>query len=56
MDGEFVVFLISMRINKIWKFHKFIPVAMAMPKMLKELLQNPESGFLGHEQWLGRTP
>jgi hypothetical protein len=45
MDGEFVVFLIGMRINKFWKFHKFIPVAMAMPKMLKELYQNPNQGI-----------
>lgn len=48
-EGDFVVFLIGMRINKWWKFHKWIPVAMAMPKMLAELKKNPESGFLGHE-------
>lgn len=53
MEGDFVVFLIGMRINKWWKFHKWIPVAMAMPKMLKELSQKPESGFLGAEFGLG---
>ncbi len=46
-EGEFVVFLIGMRINKLWKVHKWFPVVMAMPKMLRELAQSPESGFLG---------
>lgn len=51
MEGDFVVFLIGMRINRFWKFHKWLPVARAMPRMLKELQQrNPEeSGFLGAE-------
>ncbi|HVZ59983.1 MAG TPA: DUF4188 domain-containing protein [Terriglobales bacterium] len=48
MEGEFVVFLIGMRINKPWKVHKWLPVFLAMPKMLKELEKHPESGFLGH--------
>ena len=48
VDGEFVVFLIGMRINKPWKVHKWLPVFLAMPKMLKELETHPESGFLGH--------
>ena len=48
MDGDFVVFLIGMRINKPWKIHKWLPVAMAMPRMLKELAAHPEAGFLGH--------
>jgi hypothetical protein len=48
MDGEFVVFLIGARTNKPWKFHKWLPVFFAMRKMLKELENQPESGFLGH--------
>jgi hypothetical protein len=48
MDGEFVVFLIGMRINKPWKLHKWLPVFLAMPKMLKELEAHTELGFLGH--------
>lgn len=47
MDGEFVVFLIGMRVNKPWKVHKWLPVFLAMPKMIKELEGHPESGFLG---------
>ena len=49
LEGDFVVFLIGMRINRWWKFHKWLPVARAMPKMLKELSQKPDSGFLGAE-------
>ena len=48
MDGEFVVFLIGMKINKPWKVHAWLPVFLAMSKMLKELEAHPESGFLGH--------
>ena len=48
VDGDFVVFLIGMRVNKPWKIHKWLPVILAMPRMLKELAANPESGFLGH--------
>lgn len=48
IDGDFVVFLIGMRINKFWKIHKWLPVFAAMPRMLRELEANPDSGFLGH--------
>jgi hypothetical protein len=48
MDGPFVLFVIGMRINKPWKVHKWLPVFLAMPRMLKELQKRPDSGFLGH--------
>ncbi|MFN8005569.1 MAG: DUF4188 domain-containing protein [Terriglobia bacterium] len=48
IEGDFVVFLIGMRINKPWKLHKWVPVFQAMPRMIKELERKPESGFLGH--------
>lgn len=48
IEGDFVVFLIGMRVNKPWKIHKWLPAFLAMPKMLKELQRRPESGFLGH--------
>jgi hypothetical protein len=54
-DDEFVVFLIGMRMNKPWKVHKWLPVANAMTRMLKELYQHPELGLISHEQWFGRT-
>ena len=53
IEGDFVVFLIGMRINKPWKLHKWLPTVMAMPRMIRELEQRPESGFLGHIASLG---
>jgi hypothetical protein len=53
IDGDFVVFLIGMRINKPWKLHKWLPVFLAMPRMLKELEAKPDAGLLGYEQYLG---
>ncbi|RTL60690.1 MAG: DUF4188 domain-containing protein [Sphingobacteriales bacterium] len=55
-EGDFVVFLIGMRINKLWKIHKWLPVASAMPKMLRELSLNPGSGFLGFQTTGGISP
>ena len=42
-----------MRINKPLKVHKWLPVALAMPRMLKELSAGASPGFLGCEQFLG---
>jgi hypothetical protein len=47
IEGDFVVFLIGMRINKPWKIHKWLPVFLAMPPILKELEAHQESGCLG---------
>jgi len=55
VEGEVVVFLIGMRFNKPWKIHKWFPVFLAMPKMIRELEQKPELGFLSHHLWFGRT-
>ena len=55
VDGEFVVFLIGMRVNRIWKLHRWLPVAIAMGRMLRELGTDPGAGFLGVEPWFGRT-
>jgi len=55
VEGEFVVFLIGMRINSFWKVHKWLPVAKAMTRMIRELRRDPDSGFLGFESWFGRT-
>ncbi len=48
IEGDFVVFLIGVRINKPWKVHRWLPVFRAMPRMIRELEESPESGFLGH--------
>lgn len=50
IEGDFVVFAIGMRVNKLWKVHKWLPTFLAMPRMLKELYKHPECGFLGHMQ------
>jgi hypothetical protein len=46
-DKSVVVFLIGMRINRWWMIHRWLPVALAMPRMLKELRARPDSGYLG---------
>ena len=55
VEGDFVVFLIGMRINVLWMVHRWWPVARAMPRMLAELRAKPELGMLGGEMWGGRT-
>jgi hypothetical protein len=54
VDGDFVVFLIGMRINKVLKPHKWVPVARAMGPMLSELEAHPEKGMIHHERALIR--
>ncbi|MGP8119338.1 MAG: DUF4188 domain-containing protein [Xanthobacteraceae bacterium] len=46
IDGDFVVFLIGMRVNRPLKFWKWVPVAAQMPRMLVELARQPELGLL----------
>jgi hypothetical protein len=51
LDGEFVVFLIGMRIKKPWAVHGWFPVFATMQRMLGELA--PEDGLLHFERaWL----
>jgi len=53
VEGEVVVFLIGMRINKLWKVWKWVPVVVAMPRMLKELAAHPELGMLSARPLFG---
>lgn len=55
IDGDFVVFLIGMRINRPWKLHKWIPVTFAMGPMLRELSRRKELGLLGYTTWISPT-
>lgn len=55
IEGDFVLFLIGMRINKPLMVHKWLPVASAMPRMLQELGRQPDLGFLHAEMWFSRT-
>ncbi len=54
-DDDFVVFLIGMRVNKPWKLHKWLPVATRMGVMQRQLMQRPELGCLGIQNFGGRT-
>lgn len=51
IEGDFVVFLIGMRVNKLWKVSKWMPAAKSMRAMLKELYasSSQDTGFLGHQ-------
>jgi len=55
LEGEFVVFLIGMRINRPLAVHKWMPVVRAMPRMITELSRQPELGFMHAEMWFSRT-
>lgn len=56
IEGDFVVFLIGMRINAFWKIHKWVPVFFAMPKMIQELSLQADLGLLGYRtRWGGRN-
>lgn len=46
IEGGFVVFLLGMRINQPWRVEQWLPVARAMPRMLRELAARPELGCL----------
>jgi hypothetical protein len=54
-EGDLVLFLIGMRVNRPLKVKKWMPVALAMTKMLKVFDEHPELGCLGYQQWFGRT-
>jgi hypothetical protein len=47
IEGDFVVFLIGMRLNKPWKLHRWLPVYRAMGRMLSGLEEQPDRGLLG---------
>jgi hypothetical protein len=52
---EFVVFVIGMRLNRLWKVHKWLPVARAMSRMINELSEAGNLGLRNVESWFGRT-
>lgn len=46
IDGPFVLFLIGIRINRLWKVGSWWPTFMAMGPMIAELTRRPELGLL----------
>jgi hypothetical protein len=53
IEGDFVLFLIGIRINRFRKPWKWGPVMAAMPRMLRELEANPDAGLLGADVYMG---
>ncbi len=45
--GDTVVLLIGMRINRFWAVHQWVPMLLAMFRMLHELGRQPERGLRG---------
>lgn len=41
-----VVFLIGMRVNRLWQVWRWVPVLVAMPRMIVELMKDPSRGLL----------
>lgn len=54
-EDDLVVFLIGMRINNWFAIHRWLPVFLAMPKMLTELHVDRSLGFRSYQMWLART-
>jgi hypothetical protein len=54
-EEGFALFLIGMRINNPFAIHRWLPVFLAMGRMLPELFKNPELGFRSYQMWMGRT-
>ncbi|WP_285136354.1 DUF4188 domain-containing protein [Microbacterium sp. lyk4-40-TSB-66] len=52
-DGELVVFHIGMTVNKWWRADQWMPLMGDMPRMLRELSMDPDSGLLGFSMLLG---
>ncbi len=50
---EVVVFLIGMRINRLRRVRSWLPVATAMPRMLRELAEHPADGLLHARSYVG---
>lgn len=52
-DDLFVVFHIGMRINALWKPHRWLPIFLIAPRMVRELVGDDETGLLGSRTVLG---
>ncbi|MFF7727532.1 DUF4188 domain-containing protein [Streptomyces sp. NPDC008001] len=52
-EGEVVVFVIGMRINRWRAVRHWLPTLRAMPRMLKELSRDRDSGLLGYRTLAG---
>jgi hypothetical protein len=53
-EEDVVVFLIGMRVNALWKVHRWLPIFLVAPRMVRELRRDPDSGLLG--SWTFLSP
>jgi len=55
IDGDFVVFVIDIRLDPVWKLHDALPVFL-VPRMRQELSNRHETGLPGHwTRWGARN-
>lgn len=54
-EADFVVSIIGVRINRWWMIHRWLPLVLAMRRVVRDLSARPELGFRGGKTWLGRT-
>ncbi|MEW1707448.1 DUF4188 domain-containing protein [Microbacterium sp. NPDC089190] len=52
-DDELVVFHIGMTVNRWWRVDQWMPLMGDMPRMLRELSVDPDSGLMGFTMLLG---
>ena len=56
LDDDVVIFIIGMRINRLRRLRSWLPAFRAMPRMLRELSEDPDLGLLGVQSfWMGRV-
>ncbi|MBF9073289.1 DUF4188 domain-containing protein [Streptacidiphilus sp. NEAU-YB345] len=54
-DEPVAILLIGLRVNRWFAVRHWAPVLMAMPRMLRDLSRDPDSGLLGYRLLLGPT-
>ena len=54
-DTDVTVFLIGMRVNRLYRIDRWAPIIKDMAVMQRHLAQHPEDGLLHLENWFGRT-
>lgn len=52
-EEAFVVFHIGFRINSLWKVHRWLPLLLVAPRMVRELTGDARSGLLGSRTVVG---
>lgn len=52
-DDPFVLFHIGLRINAFWKIGRWLPIPLIAPRMVRELVSDPEPGLLGRRTAIG---